>query len=158
MAGPGGYTHGVSVAGCLPRYMSGGPISDKRLCSVSDDAIVFRYRDHRDGTEKRMRISPHDFLARWFEHVPPRGLRMIRRSGVYANCSGKVRKSICEQLAKETASTDAAEQSAVMPLDREMCPLCNTSVAVRYVCRFVAGAVFEGLRLDAALVPYTRPP
>jgi hypothetical protein len=152
------YPHGVSVAGYLARYMSGGPISDRRLCSVSDDAIVFRYRDHRDGAEKQMRISPHDFLSRWFEHVPPRGLRMIRRSGVYANCSGDVRKSICEQLTQETASAHAAEQSGVAPLDAEVCPLCNTCVTVRFVCRFVAGAVFEGVRLDAPLTPYTRPP
>ena len=67
-------------------------------------------------------------------------------------------KSICEQLTQETATAHAAGQSAVAALDTEMCPLCNTCVAVRYVCRVVAGAVFEGVPLDATLTPYTRPP
>ena len=82
---PERYPHGVSVAGYLARYLVGGPISDSRLCFVTAEQIVFRYRDHRDGQEKRMPLSPHDFLTRWFEHVPPRGLRMIRRSGCYSN-------------------------------------------------------------------------
>ena len=56
--------------------------------------IAFRYRDYRDGREKLMRLAPAAFLDRWFEHVPPRGLRMIRRSGLYANCHAALRQRI----------------------------------------------------------------
>jgi hypothetical protein len=47
--------HGVSVAGDLARYVTGGPISDRRIESVQNSQVIFRYRDHRDGKEKRMR-------------------------------------------------------------------------------------------------------
>lgn len=133
------YPHGVSVAGYLARYMSGGPISDKRMISVTDSEVVFLYRDHRDGVQKKMKLTPHEFLDRWFEHVPPRGLRTIRRSGLYANCCRKVRQAICAQLEPATSSGAASEPhiaaAKVVSLDRERCPRCNTCVTVRVVYR-----------------------
>jgi len=136
---PERYPHGVSVAGYLARYMSGGPISDKRICSVTDTAVVFRYVDHRDGVEKKMKLTPHEFLSRWFEHVPPRSLRTIRHSGLYANCCARVRRTICAQLESESSSHAASEPRAaaarVSSLDRERCPRCNTCVSVRQVYR-----------------------
>jgi hypothetical protein len=133
------YPHGVSVAGYLARYMSGGPISGKRILSVTDSEVVFRYVDHRDGVEKKMKVTPQEFLNRWFEHVPPRGLRTIRRSGLYANCCGKVRQAICAQLEPESSSPAASEPrvaaARVGSLDHERCPCCNTCVTVREVYR-----------------------
>ena len=131
------YPHGVSVAGYLARYMAGGPISDKRICLVTDSTVVFKYRDHRDGEEKRMKLPPQEFLSRWFEHVPPRGLRMIRRSGLYANCCRKARQAICAQLESTSPAVSVAEPRAavaqVCALDPERCPRCNTCVTVRSV-------------------------
>jgi hypothetical protein len=131
------YPHGVSVAGYLARYMAGGPISDSRICSVTDSQVVFRYRDHRDGVEKRMKLTPEEFLSRWFEHVPPRQLRMIRRSGLYANCNGAVRQTIRAQLTSISPAESTAEPRAaaaqVPALDPPRCPRCNTCVTVRSV-------------------------
>ncbi len=130
------YPHGVSVAGYLARYLVGGPISDKRLCSVTSDEIVFLYKDHRDGQEKRMTLSPGDFLTRWFEDVPPRGLRTIRRSGLYANSCRKVCNVLRAPLGSAPpASEPQAAASRVCGLDHERCPECNTPVVVRFVYR-----------------------
>ena len=133
------YSHGVSVAGYLARYMSGGPISDKRIVSVTDSEIVFLYHDHRDGVQKKMKLTPAEFLDRWFEHVPPRALRTIRRSGLYANCCRKVRQAICAQLEPASSSSTASEPrnaaAKVVSLDRERCPRCNTCKTVREVYR-----------------------
>jgi hypothetical protein len=128
------YRHGVSVAGYLARYVCGSPISGRRIERADADQVVFRYRDHRDGQEKRMRLTPHEFLSRWFEHVPPRGLRMIRRSGLYANSCAGVRTRICRQLASESPEATAAA-TRVSSLDPEECPVCNTAVSTRVVCR-----------------------
>lgn len=136
-----------------------GPISEKRLCFVCSDEIVFRYKDHRDGLEKRMPLSTHDFLSRWFEHVPPRALRMIRRSGLYSNSSRAMRVRVCEQLAAESdpaqsTSSVSATSSEVSPLDRERCPLCNTCVSVTVVSRPLAN-LFSVIRQSHN---YSRPP
>jgi hypothetical protein len=155
------YPHGVSVAGYLARYMAGGPISDKRLCGISEEAVVFRYRDHRDGSVQRMKLTPHDFLSRWFEHVPPRGLRMIRRSGLYANSSKNVRKQICEQFRTEcpaSVRTSVEAAAGVTPLDPEQCPVCNTDVTVRFVCRSLVDTESPDAWLSATATPFPRPP
>ena len=156
------YPHGVSVAGYLARYMSGGPISDKRLVSISNDAVTFRYKDHRDGTQQLMKLAPHDFLSRWMEHVPPRGLRMIRRSGLYANSLGDVRKRIGEQLAAQHPAPAAAPPvvaaAGVTPLDPAQCPVCNTCVKVRFVSRFVLGGSQSEVWIAETAACLTRPP
>ena len=155
------YPHGVSVAGYLALDMSGGPISDKRLVSISDEAITFRYKDHRDGSVQLMKLAPPDFLSRWFEHVPPRGLRMIRRSGLYANSLRDVRKRICEQLAVEhsaAATPPALAAAGVTPLDPEQCPVCNTCVKVRFVSRFVTEGSLSDAWLAETAASLTRPP
>jgi len=155
------YPHGVSVAGYLARYMSGGPISDKRLCSISDEAVTFRYKDHRDESTQLMKLTPHDFLSRWFEHVPPRALRMIRRSGCYANSPGDVRKQICEQLAAERRTTQTgrpAGSAEVNPLDREQCPVWNTCVTVRIVTRAILEIRTPEPRRPALSAWLTHPP
>ena len=133
------YRHGVSVAGYLARYMSGGPISDKRILSVTDSEIVFLYRDHRDGEQKKMKLTPHEFLDRWFEHVPPRSLRAIRRGGLYSNCWRRKRQAIAAQLQPQSCSGVTSEPRAaaakVVSLDRDRCPRCNTCLKVREVYR-----------------------
>lgn len=102
-----------------------------------------------------MPLTPHDFLDRWFEHVPPRGLRMIRRSGLYANCCAEVRARICKQLS-ETDSSEIPSQAAnrVRNLDPERCPRCNTEVAVGFSWR-PQGNEFSTQQTPIALV---RPP
>ena len=156
------YPHGVSVAGYLARYMSGGPMSNRRLVSISDEAVTFRYKDHRDGTQQLMKLTPHDFLSRWMEHVPPRGLRMIRRSGLYANSLAEVRKRIGEQLAAQHPAPAAAPPvvaaAGVTPLDPEQCPVCNTCVKVRFVSRFGLEGSQSEVWIAETAACLTRPP
>ena len=125
------YRHGVSVAGYLARYIAGGPLSDRRLRTVTESEIAFRYRDHRDGREKVMRLQPHVFLARWLEHVPPRGLRMIRRSGLYANCHAAQRRAIRD----EANSNGQSRTQPHIRLDPERCPKCNQLIVTTELSR-----------------------
>lgn len=122
------YPHGVSVAGYLARYITGGPLSNRRIHAVTDTAVLFWYRDHRDGRKKLLRLTPDEFLSRWFEHVPPRGLRTIRRSGLYANSCAKKREQIQQQLCPEPPNPLPV---VVLPLEPERCPRCNTPVTCR---------------------------
>ena len=149
------YAHGCSVAGYLAKYVCGSPISGRRIEHIEQNEVAFWYRDHRDGQQKLMRVTPHEFLQRWSEHVPPRGLRMVRHSGLYANCCAAQRQAVCEQISQTEASTEPKQAaSGITTLDPESCPLCNTAVSTRAVCRPLA-RVFTGLQTTA---PLTRPP
>jgi hypothetical protein len=129
------YPHGVSVAGYLARYITGGPVSNRRIHAVTDTSVSFWYRDHRDGKRKLMTLSPDDFLSRWFEHIPPRGLRMIRRSGLYANSCSRKREEIRRQILGPDVATSpvaaADEVLKVKSLEPERCSVCNTEVICR---------------------------
>ena len=125
------YPHGVSVAGYLARYITGGPLSNRRIHSVTDTAVSFWYRDHRDGRKKLLSLTPDEFLSRWFEHVPPRGMRTIRRSGLYANSNAKKREQILQQLQTEPQTEPQNPPPVVSALEPERCPRCNTPVICR---------------------------
>ena len=118
------YRHGFSVAGYLARYITGGPVSKKRIHSVSDSHVAFRYRDFRSGKQRIMKLTPFEFLRRWLEHVPPRGMRLIRRSGLYANCHADLRARISREASLDLPSTNNNE----IAIQQERCPECKSIV------------------------------
>jgi hypothetical protein len=83
------YRNGKGVATYLARYLRGGPIGDQRLLEASDQVVLFRYRvpNHSPGDRSGQAILPLDtaeFLRRYLEHVPPKGLQTLRGYGLYA--------------------------------------------------------------------------
>ena len=139
--------------------MTGGPISNRRIHSATQTEVTFWYRDHRDGAKKLMRLTPDEFLSRWFEHIPPRGLRMIRRSGLYANSCAKKRAEIQRQLLASTTNHSATEWdtkslAAVFPLEPERCPVCHTAV----ICRDTTMILAPHLFLRKSSIPLNQPP
>ena len=138
--------------------MTSGPISNRRIHSATQTEVTFWYRDHRDGAKKLMRLTPDEFLSRWFEHIPPRGLRMIRRSGLYANSCAKKRAEIQRQLLASTTNHSATEWdtkslAAVFPLEPERCPVCHTAV----ICRDTTMILSPHLFLRKWIIPLNQP-
>ena len=80
------YDHGVGVATYLARYLKGGPISNRRLLKFERDGVRFRCRARREveATTTTTRLTTDDFFLRLLQHVPPRGLRVVRGYGLYA--------------------------------------------------------------------------
>jgi hypothetical protein len=83
------YKHGQGVATYLARYLKSGPLKNHRLIRLEDDQIHFRYRvgTNAGGDGKRQAVTELpvlEFMARWLEHVPPKGLQTIRGYGLYA--------------------------------------------------------------------------
>ncbi len=124
------YDHGHGVALYLARYVRGGPLSAGRLVGADDEGVTFRYRDHRDGKDKIMRLSPEHFLQRLLQHVPEPGTHLIRYYGVYASAHRAVLN----------ACRAAMGQAAVPPRkyvdwqtfcqrqghpERSRCPVCH---------------------------------
>jgi len=91
--------------------------------------------------------------------IPPRGLRMIRRSGLYANSCAKKRVEIQRQLLASTTSHSATKcdkksLAAVFPLEPERCPLCNAPV----VCRDTTMILVPHFILRKCSIPMNQPP
>lgn len=75
----------------LARYMTGGPISDRRLVSQVGDDITFLARSDDPPTDGSpppqvpVTISGVEFVRRWSLHILPKGFTKVRRFGGYSN-------------------------------------------------------------------------
>ena len=80
------YEHGVGVATYLARYLKGGPISNRRLLKFEREGVRFRCRARREATSASAttHLQKDEFFLRLLQHVPPRGLRVVRGYGLYA--------------------------------------------------------------------------
>ena len=68
----------------LARYARRGPLHESSIISADDQAVVFRYRDHRTQKLKTCTLSPCDFMARYLQHAPPKGFHRVRYYGILA--------------------------------------------------------------------------
>ena len=119
----------------LARYMTGGPISDRRLVRHEHGHVTFRARTGKqpggsDETED-VRLPGAEFVRRWALHILPRGYTKTRRFGGYSNPHRQRYLAACRELLaadeppRETAS--ASSDAAGSPESR--CPKCESLLA-----------------------------
>lgn len=77
------YRGGRGVFLYLSRYIRGLPIKDSRIKHFDTQQVTFSYKDYRDGKKKLMKMSINNFLQRLLLHIPPKGFRTYRESGLY---------------------------------------------------------------------------
>jgi hypothetical protein len=94
------YEHGRGVLAYLGRYLRGGPLRDPQLVALTEEAVVFRYTDHRDGEKKLLALPLEHFVQRLTWHVPEPWQHGVRYWGLYA---------------RDQAATLEAARSVVMP-------------------------------------------
>jgi hypothetical protein len=129
----GCYAHGRGVGTYLARYVRGGPLKASQLLAYRHGQVTFRYTDHRDARSKAMRLSTADFIARLAEHVPERGMRLVRHVGLFAP-GNRARLAQCRQqlgmlpLAAVPPLTGALFlQRLGLPL-MTCCPVCGQAL------------------------------
>lgn len=124
----------------LGRYLTGGPISDRRLISADDKAVVFWAREgtKTGGTRKQVQVklTPVEFVRRWCLHILPKRYVKTRRFGGWSNKHRAQYLNRCEQLLNAQNNTS---QANLDPLDRDMledtaansspcCPQCGQAM------------------------------
>jgi hypothetical protein len=118
----------------LARYLTGGPISDRRLISHENDQVKFwaRSKDKKSGNPSRpFPLSGREFVRRWAIHILPKGFTKSRH---YGGFSGRLRTgylSRCRELLKlpdvEPAQRrDAADETP--PPTPPTCPHCEAAL------------------------------
>ena len=82
----GWYTHRVAI-------------SNRRLVSMQDGRVSFRWRDYAGGNVlKTMSLEASEFMRRFLLHVLPRGFVRIRHYGLLSNRSHKTKIPLCRML------------------------------------------------------------
>jgi hypothetical protein len=91
-----------SVFQYLGRYTHRVGLSNNRLASATDDAVIF----HTWG-EQTAELPPHEFLRRFLQHVLPDGFVKLRHYGLLAPGNVNTRLVTARRLLEARASSPA---------------------------------------------------
>lgn len=144
---PGGQSDPAQVVKYLARYLTGGPIADRRLIRADENEVVFWARPKKPANSskqnrtgmakpKPFRLTGRQFMQRWAMHILPRG---FVRSRCYGGYHGKKRSDYlirCTELLKQRSPETGNEtcSSPAEPADRtsleteppiQRCPHCR---------------------------------
>ena len=126
----------------LARYTHRVAISNRRLISLDDRRVRFRWKDYASGNKKRiMTLDAVEFLRRFLLHVLPRGFMRIRHYGILANTNRAAKLAACRDALgvpdrAETAPDSVDDHAAV----RDGLPQCPACDAGRMITRRLVSA------------------
>ena len=108
----------------LARYTHRIAISNRRLVSVDDRSVSFRWKDYVHGHRPRtMTLDGAEFLRRFLMHAVPRGFMRIRHFGLLANRVRQKNLAICRGLLGAPLAIDLPLLAAADWPPR--CPSCQ---------------------------------
>jgi hypothetical protein len=129
----------------LARYTHRVAISNRRLVSLDDKGVTFKWKDYRlegrDRYNKAMTLHPHEFIRRFLMHVLPQGFHRIRYYGFLtgparAKNIARIRDLLTNPLipidaikaANIKASTSAQPEEPKSP--EYPCPCCGSRMRI----------------------------
>ena len=114
----------------LARYTHRVAISNRRLISLEDGQVAFRYKDYRRGRRERvMRLAATEFMRRFLLHVLPKGFVRIRHYGLLANRTRKEKLRQCRRLLGSKPGLGMPDASRV-ETSSDLCPVCQSVLVV----------------------------
>jgi hypothetical protein len=130
---PHGKSQPTDVLKYLARYMSGGPISDRRLISDEDGVVTFWARSRDKGKKKRSEPFPLEgaaFVRRWTMHILSKGYTRSRAYGGYHGTKRAAYLDCCRQLLGITVDDPVSIDGRVDAVDDPgpTCPHCEVAM------------------------------
>jgi hypothetical protein len=128
----------------LARYTHRVAIANRRLVSLREGRVTFRWKDYAQaGRQRKMTLAATEFIRRFLLHVLPRGFMKIRHYGFMANRERTAKRELCRRLlnmppapaappddGSPSESTESPEAETLRP-----CPHCREG-RLRIVERF----------------------
>jgi hypothetical protein len=123
----------------LARYTHRVAISNRRLVSLENGKVTFRWKDYAHGNRSRtMILDAAEFIRRFLLHSLPKGFQRIRQYGFLANRVREQKLSLCRELlcdgnegpmsgdriTVEKTDTDAASSSDATATEG-LCSVCQ---------------------------------
>jgi putative transposase len=128
----------------LARYTHRVAISNRRLVSLDDNGVAFKWKDYRiEGPQryKLMTLDTHEFIRRFLIHVLPQGFHRIRYYGLLTSQTrakniARARELLAVSLipidaikaANTKASTSAQPEEPKPP--EHPCPCCGSRMII----------------------------
>ena len=124
---PHGKSRPEHVLKYLARYMTGGPISDRRIISDENDRVTFwaRSKDKAAGNPSRpFELPGKEFVRRWSMHILPKGYTRSRQFGGYHGSKRKDYLPRCRELLTIASPPPIPPPERIEPTPPE-CPRCR---------------------------------
>ena len=121
-----------AVLAYLSRYTHRVAISNRRLISLDEAGVTFRYKDYRrdgDARHRSMALSIDEFIRRFLVHVLPKGFHRIRHYGLLATGNRKANIARARELLAAPASS-VTKEPASSKHRHAACPCCGGRMLV----------------------------
>jgi hypothetical protein len=112
----------------LGRYVHRTALCDKAIVACDDHSVTFRYRDSRDHRQKCMTLPAHEFLRRFLQHVPIKGLHRVRAFGLLHPAHRITCKRLQLLLSSPAASDSPTNDDTPRARPQLRCPLCHATL------------------------------
>ena len=116
----------------LARYVFRAAISNSRIESLDADGVTFRHKHRASNRWRRIRLSGHEFMRRFLQHVLPKGLHKVRYYGLWHPLKREEAAKARLLLLLQPQNTDLAAQSSQAGNPPEtgascmrLCPRCG---------------------------------
>ena len=121
-----------AVLAYLSRYTHRVAVSNRRLISLDQAGVTFRYKDYRrdgDARHRTMTLSADEFIRRFLVHVLPKGFHRIRHYGLLA--TGRCKANIARARELLGIPTPVVTKEPTSATDRRAaCPCCGGRMVV----------------------------
>ena len=126
-----------AVLDYLARYVFRVALTNARIVSLDEETVTIQYKDRESGRSRACRLSGHEFMRRFLQHVLPRGFHKVRYFGLWhpaqRHNAARVRQMLQLQA---TPKVDPPAGFVVPPLrpsgaqpppsiDPRICPHCQ---------------------------------
>lgn len=130
---------GKQVLAYLARYIHRVALSNDNIERFENGQVTFRYRDSKTKLTRRCTLTSDEFIARFLQHVLPRGFTKVRHYGLLSSASSRKLARVHTILAAASgvvdsrqaateppaASGQAATDSSRSQDDPKLCPSCG---------------------------------
>jgi hypothetical protein len=72
-----------AVLDYLARYVFRVALTNARIVSLDDETVTIQYKERKTGRSRSCRLSGHEFMRRFLQHVLPRGFHKVRYVGLW---------------------------------------------------------------------------
>ncbi len=152
----------------LARTIYGGPLPNRDILEVRPNGVRFRYRswhgveEGQKPNEVESKLGVDTFVSRWADHVPQKGMQMVRSYGLYANKRKADLARVHELLGDEFELPETKRgvgQGFEPREERRTCEVCGAVMRVRTLDRAPHPIhVIESDALEARLLGKQTPP
>jgi hypothetical protein len=132
--------NGETVLSYLARYIHRIAISNSRIDAIDNGQVTFHYRQNKTHQLKYVTIPGQDFIARFLQHVLPRGFTKVRYYGLWSPSSAAKLEEARAQLPPappppppqpvtipggDSAETTRAAATQDFSTTCHLCPFCH---------------------------------